>query len=109
MLLRTVDPRPAPAMDRQTGRTELAIAMLYPVVNACTSESWVNEAVELAALPERMARPTAPPICWEVVISPEARPPWRAGTPEVAAAYIGAKVIPYPTGITSMPGSTWSW
>lgn len=49
-----------------------------------------ERASRVATTPDRMAKPVSPPICWDVVISPEKCPRTRA----VAAAYICAKLMP---------------
>ena len=60
--------------------------------------------VEVATA-DSAAMPSAPPICWEVLISPEARPASDGCTPASAAIEIGTKVKPMPTAMTRKPGS----
>ena len=45
----------------------------------------------------RIARPIAPPICCEVLMSPLASPDSRSSTPATAAIVIGTKTMPAPT------------
>ena len=52
----------------------------------------------------RIARPSAPPICWDVLISPEARPASRPVTPASAAIEIGTNVNPSPVPRMMNPG-----
>ena len=47
----------------------------------------------------RMATPSAPPICWLVLMSPEASPASRGGTPARAAIETGTNEKPSPTPI----------
>ena len=49
--------------------------------------------------------PSAPPICCDVLISPEASPASFAGTPASAAIEMGTNENPMPNAITRKPGS----
>ena len=52
------------------------------------------------------ARPSAPPTCWEVLISPLARPDSRSATPDTAAIVIVTNEKPSPTAARSDGPST---
>src|SRR3954465_15534691 len=54
---------------------------------------------------ERIARPSAPPICCDVLNRPEASPASSALTLVVAISVIGTNVLPMPKLISSRPGS----
>ena len=47
------------------------------------------------------ARPSAPPTCWEVLISPLASPASRSATPETAAIVTGTNENPSPIAASS--------
>ena len=53
------------------------------------------------AIEARIARPSAPPTCCDVLISPEARPVSCGSTPLTAAIVIGTNANPSPTAATS--------
>ena len=57
------------------------------------------------AIVESAAMPSAPPICWEVLIRPEASPASDAFTPASAAIEIGTNENPIPTPMIRKPGS----
>src|SRR3954447_6474645 len=61
--------------------------------------------VVVVAIADSAAMPNAPPTCWEVLISPEARPACDGFTPASAAIEIGTNENPIPTAITRKPGS----
>ena len=63
-------------------------------------------AVRLVAMLERIATPSAPPICCEVLNSPEARPASCGAMLVVAIRVIGTKTNPSPKPITIRPGRT---
>ena len=65
----------------------------------------IKSEVRVVAIVERIATPTAPPICCEVLISPEARPASWACTPASAAIEIGTNEKPRPTAPIRKPGS----
>ena len=62
-------------------------------------------AVVEVATADSAAMPSAPPICWEVLIRPEARPASEGLTPASAAIEIGTNENPMPTAMTRNPGS----
>ena len=53
----------------------------------------------------RRARPSAPPICWLVLMSPDASPASGPCTPASAAIEIGTNEKPMPTPMIRKPGS----
>ncbi len=57
--------------------------------------------VRLLAIEARIARPSAPPICCDVLIRPEARPASWFSTPDTAATVIGTNAKPRPTAASS--------
>src|SRR5215216_1685245 len=57
--------------------------------------------VLLLATVARIARPSAPPICWDVLISPEAKPASCGSTPLTAATVIETNARPRPTAASS--------
>ena len=57
------------------------------------------------AIVERSAIPTAPPICCDVLISPDARPASAWLTPARAAIEIGTKQSAIPSATIRKPGS----
>src|SRR3712207_8828794 len=61
----------------------------------------VRSSVRVVATVIRSATPSAPPICWLVLMSPEARPASRSPTPASAAMEIGTNEKPIPTPIRS--------
>ena len=50
------------------------------------------------AIAARIARPSAPPICWQVLIRPDARPASCGSTPATAAIVIGTNAKPEAEG-----------
>ena len=60
--------------------------------------------VRLVASVERIASPSAPPICCDVLRSPEARPASPGAIPLVAIRVTGTNVIPIPIEISMIPG-----
>src|SRR4051794_31267017 len=84
-----------------------ATANTAPTVNAAWKPSvsapggaWCDASelvVTLFAIVARMARPSAPPICWDVLISPEASPSSCGSTPDTAATVIETNAKPSPT------------
>ena len=81
-----------------------ASATTIPATNAARKPSVALPVVEVATA-VRAAMPTAPPICWEVLIRPEARPASEGYTPASAAIEIGTIVKPIPTATMRNPGS----
>ena len=63
-----------------------------------------TSAVLLAANVESRARPSAPPICCEVLKRPDASPASSTGTPLVAIRVSGTKTSPIPIEASMMPG-----
>jgi hypothetical protein len=59
--------------------------------------------VRVAATVEAIATPIAPPICWEVLSSPEATPPSWAATPARAPIDYGMKASVQPPVTKSGP------
>ena len=57
-----------------------------------------------AARVESIASPSAPPICCDVLKSPDARPASSSSTFVLATSVRGTKVRPSPTDITTSPG-----
>ena len=53
------------------------------------------------AIEARIARPSAPPTCCDVLISPDARPASCGATPLTAPIVIGTKAKPSPTAAIS--------
>ena len=86
------------------------LAERIAILNPCTSAvegllpCATTLAVAHAAIPESTDNPTEPPIIWDVVTSPEATPASLAGTPDVAEATIGIKVMPMPIGMRTKAG-----
>jgi hypothetical protein len=64
--------------------------------------------VRLLATVARIARPSAPPTCWEVLISPEARPASCGLVPVTAAIVTGTKEKPSPNAASSDGPSTFA-
>ena len=62
-------------------------------------------AVRAAAMVVVTARPTAPPICWLVLISPEARPASAGLTPVTEATRLPTKARPSAAATITNPGS----
>ena len=56
------------------------------------------------AIVARIARPSAPPICCDVLISPLASPASRPDTPLTAAIVMGTNAKPRPTAASSDAG-----
>src|SRR5262249_15789959 len=89
--------------------------MATPTVNApvnpCTSAPCRGEpdatasAVREVAIVESAAIPSAPPICCDVLMSPDARPASLDSTPASAAIEIGTNANPMPTATTRKPGT----
>ncbi len=82
-------------------------ARLNPLVSAC---AWLSPclsrcSVRVVKTVESKATPSAPPICCEVLISPDARPASCGATPASAAIDIGTNEKPRPTPIAKNPGS----
>ena len=61
----------------------------------------ITSSVRVVAIVESTARPSAPPICCEVLISPLARPCSRSSTPETAAIVEVTKPNPRPIAASS--------
>ena len=61
--------------------------------------------VRVVAIVDSAAIPSAPPICCDVLIRPEARPASAACTPASAAIEIGTNAKPMPTATSRKPGS----
>jgi len=82
-------------------------AIWKPSVSALGSAAWsppaaaITSSVRELAIETRMARPSAPPICWDVLISPDARPDSAFETPLTAAIVMGTKANPSPTAASS--------
>ena len=64
-----------------------------------------SSVVRLVANVERSARPSAPPICCDVLKRPDASPASSAGIPLVAISVIGTKTSPMPMDARRIPGS----
>src|SRR6266508_1997804 len=82
-------------------------ARLKPPVSADEIESpalvrWLVRVVETV---EKIATPSAPPICCVVLMSPDASPASCGATPASAAIDIGTNENPSPTPIAKKPGS----
>jgi hypothetical protein len=75
-------------------------ARAYPAVSARTPGT------SAAATVERVVRPSAPPTCLVVFISPEAAPASAGSTPLVTAVVIGVSRSPLPMEIRSAGPST---
>ena len=63
--------------------------------------AWSRLWVRLLATVARIARPSAPPTCWEVLISPEARPASCGLVPVTAAIVTGTNAKPSPNAASS--------
>src|ERR1700730_13985804 len=72
-----------------------------PLVSAAAGAApwWSRLLAWVAAIVDAMATPIAPPSCWEVLMSPEARPASCSATPARAAIETGMKAnaVPIPT------------
>jgi hypothetical protein len=90
---RATDAAPIPAMTQKPSANPLVCALSASWPDAMSVFVWVNATV--AAI----ATPSAPPICCDVLIKPDARPASRSGTPASAAIDIGMNenAIPIPT------------
>ena len=83
---------PAPTMNASRKPSVSALAIASP--------SATRLSVRELAIEARMARPSAPPTCCDVLIRPDARPASCAST-LTAAIVIGTKAKPSPTAATS--------
>src|SRR5262245_40684251 len=81
-------------------------AQWKPVTSASGSVGPPAAVVLLAAIVERIASPSAPPICCEVLKSPEARPWSSSFRPVVAINVSGMKTAPIPSEVTISAGRT---
>src|SRR5690242_2462178 len=99
---------------RRATRAAAAIVMAptsrawwYPASAATEGDTRpaIRWSVRVIATAERMARPSALPICWDEFSSPAARPAWSDGTPALAAAVTETNTDPAPSDITRNPGS----
>ena len=90
-------------------------AIAAPAQNACwkpsvsadgtgVPEATASLVVEVAIV-ESIAIPTAPPICWDVLISPEARPASSGFVPASAAIVSETNASGSPKPITRKPGN----
>ena len=61
--------------------------------------------VNVVAMVVAAATPTAPPICWLVLISPEAIPASAGRTPVSAPIDIGMKTMASPSPLMMKPGN----
>src|SRR6185503_6777227 len=92
---------PASAMPAPTQN-----AAWKPEVSACgtASPAFVASVVCATATEERTAIPSAPPICCDVLIRPDATPASSAGTPASAAIEMETNENAIPTAVTRKPG-----
>ena len=79
---------------------------LEPDVSACGTAvpAATSSSVREIAIVESSAIPTAPPICCDVLISPDARPASACATPASAAIVIGTKQSAMPSPMIRKPG-----
>ena len=68
---------------------------------AASPAAAIRESVREFAIEARIARPSAPPTCCDVLISPDASPVSCGSTPDTAAIVIGTNANPSPTAATS--------
>ena len=91
--------KPAPTMKARSN----------PFVSALAT-SWLppasNPFVRLLATVARIARPSAPPTCWAVLISPDASPASFVRVPVIAAIVTVTNDSPSPTAASSDGPST---
>ena len=100
---------------RTSEATMPTTAMTSPAMNAAEKPStaacaWavpdaIASEVRDVAIVESAAMPSAPPICCDVLISPDARPISFSRTPASAAIEIGTNEKPSPTPTSRKPGS----
>src|SRR5262245_15755709 len=83
-----------------------AKAQWKPVTSAWGSLAPPAPVVLLAASVERIARPSAPPICCEVLKRPEASPWSSSSSPVVAISVSGMNTAPIPREVTTSAGRT---
>lgn len=78
-----------------------------PAVSAVAAEAWeANRCwVWLVASAVKIARPKAPPSCWEALSREAARPALSAGTPALAAVVTATNTGPRPSDRMSIPGN----
>src|SRR5437868_2125031 len=91
--------RPAgvdPSSTRGGSAAAAALAQWKPTTSACVGEPPADD-VLLAASVDSAASPSAPPICWDVLKSPEARPWSSSSRPVVAIKVNGMKTAPMPS------------
>jgi hypothetical protein len=62
--------------------------------------------VWLAATVLRTASPSAPPICWETFVIPDASPASAAGTSAIASVSSGMNAMPIPSPIAKQARKT---
>ena len=72
---------------------------------ACDDPPAIAWLVRDVAIVDSAAIPSAPPICCDVLMRPEARPASAASMPASAAIEIGTKENPRPTATSRKPGS----
>ena len=82
-------------------------AALKPLTNAsgCGVPLSIKFVLRVVKTVVRIAIPSAPPICWDVLISPDASPASVGWIPERAAMETGTKAKPRPTPTRRNPGS----
>ena len=83
---------PAPTVSASWKPSVIALGSALPVSSTASRRELPIEA--------RTARPSAPPICWLVLIMPEARPASCGSTPATAAIVIGTNAKPRPKALT---------
>ena len=67
----------------------------------CRLRDAITWSVRELAIVASTARPSAPPICWEVLIRPLASPDSCSRTPETAAIVVVTKAKPSPVAASS--------
>src|SRR4051794_24736658 len=72
--------------------------------NPCTSDAWESPTVRLAASVLRIASPSTPPTCCDVLNSPDASPWSVSSRPVVAIRVSGTKTAPIPSETSSSEG-----
>ncbi len=78
-----------------------------PFVSAsgCATPAATSSVVVETAIVERIAMPTAPPICCDVLMSPDARPASSGFVPATAAIVIGTNANGMPSPMMRKPGN----
>ena len=90
------------AEDREAGADhERELEALGQRARHAAARALISASVRELAIEARIARPSAPPTCCDVLISPDARPASCGSTPLTAAIVIGTNAKPSPTAASS--------